>query len=497
MDRYDEENNKENIDTIKSGDGPLTSAILSHPNSSNVVQECFDAEGYNAFHRAAQGANLLAIRKFLSWGANPLLETTDADRFSPLWLSILYAVKYRLFLNLGRPSVLTSLEVELASFSASVILDHILRNGTLDVGCNNSRSDLTLYHIAASWGMWQYVAHLLSSSEMVGMDVNCPNKDGITPMYLAKFIGGDTCEWHSPWCKVDEVVIKSYGGTLQYPPLETEYFLIFNVFFGMNPSSLFLELTEHEILTLQEGCGLDECRAYKARNVDLFKTSDELDRVQIDYQKKVDKCSTFMEDCPADIKTTLPHISLVVFFFDRQQALKFNFFYVRNSFVAFLDKEIERLKDLLFIATRPQAEMSCKDSPKNYKPPTDRIDICSRYHKQDLETVLHQWYRSYKESLDLVIENSDEVKSSMSINGKLPRFLTKMNFALIDYDKTLSCDWQAIAIKYVQLSFQVRNLNFGFKLYTKRKQCQAYQIFFQKEWKRLSFNIQKNRCNLS
>ena len=64
MDRYDEENNKENIDTIKSGDGPLTSAILSHPNSSNVVQECFDAEGYNAFHRAAQGANLLAIRNF-------------------------------------------------------------------------------------------------------------------------------------------------------------------------------------------------------------------------------------------------------------------------------------------------------------------------------------------------------------------------------------------------------------------------------------------------
>ena len=457
LDRYDEQNNKGSVKSIKTGDGPLASAILSHPNGSNVVDECFDAEGYNVFHRAAQGANLAAIHKYLSWGANPLLESEDG--VSAFWLSILYAVKYRPFLNLDRPSVLTSLEVELASFSASAILDHILRNGTIHVGCNKSRSNLTLYHVAASRGMWQFIAHLLSSKEVVGIDVNCRNKDGITPMYLAKFIGGDTCEWHSPWCKVVEV-IKSYGGTLQYPPLETEYFLIFNVFFGMNPGSLSLGLTEHEILSLQEGCGREECREYEARNVNIFKTSDELDKVQIDYQKKVEKCSTLMQDCPADIKTSFPHLTLVVLFFDHQQALKFKFFSIRNSFVYFLDKEIERLKNLLSVATRPQAEMPCTDSQESYKPPTDRIDICSRYHKQDLETVLHQWYRNYKESFDLVLENSDKVKSSMPINGKLPPFLAKMNFAVTDYDTTLSCDWQAVAIKYVQLSFQVRNLNF-------------------------------------
>ena len=48
----------------------------------------------------------------------------------------------------------------------------------------------------------------------------------------------------------------------------------------------------------------------------------------------------------------------------------------------------------------------------------------------------------------------------MAINGKLARFLSKMNFALADYDTSFNCDWQAIAIKYVQLSFQVRNLNY-------------------------------------
>ena len=445
LDRYDEKNNKGNVETIKTDDGPLTSAILSHPNGSNIVDECFDAEGYNAFHRAAQGANVVAIHKYISWGANPLLESTNG--FSALWLSILYAVKYRPFLNLDRPSVLTSLEVELASFSASAILDHILRNGTIHVGCNKSRSDLTLYHVAASRGMWQFITHLLSSKEIVGMDVNCTNKDGITPMYLAKFIGGDGCDWHSPWCKVVEV-IKSYGGTLQYPTVETEYFLIFNVFIGMNPGSLSLDLTEHEILTLQEGCGREECRKYESRNVNIFKTSEELDRVQIDYQKKVEKCSTFMDDCPADIMTSFPHLTDVVSLFVHQQALKFSYLYIRNLVVHFLEENIEVSTDLLFKATRPQAEVSWKDSQESNKVLTKA------------ETSLNQLYSEYKKRFDSILKGSDVMKSFLPINGKLPRFLAKMNFALTDHETMLSCDWQAVAIKYVQLSFQIRNLRF-------------------------------------
>ena len=458
LDKYDEHIDEGNLKTIKTGDGPLTLAILSYFDGSNVLDECFDAEGYNALHRAAQGANLVAIEKFLSLGANLSIETHDGS--SPLWLSVLYAVKYRPFLNLEVPSALTALEVEFASLSASTILNHLLKDGTLDIGCSEKRSDLTLYHVAATRGMWQFIAHLLSSSEIIGIDVDCPNKDGITPMYLALFIGGDSCEWHSPWCKVVDV-IKSYGGTLRYPSLEAEYFLIYNIFFGMNPSRLFLELTEDEILTLQEGCGRDECRKYKVANVNLFKTSDEVDKIRVDYQKKVDKCSSFIQDCPADIKRGLTHFTIMVFFLDRQQALKLSFLDTRNSLVTLLNDEIERLKNLLYVASRPHAQMRCEDAPKDYKPKEDTIDMC--YHfgdKQDLETLLHKFYRNYKESLDLVLEKSDEVRSHMPLNGKLPRFLSKMNFALADYDTSLNCDWQAIAIKYVQLSFQVRNLNY-------------------------------------
>lgn len=181
---------------------------------------------------------------------------------------------------------------------------------------------------------------------ITGIDVNCPNKDGITPLYLATIIGGDSCQIQNSLCKVGNV-IKSYGRTLQFPTMEAEYFLIFNIFFGINHSHLFLELTREEILALQQNCGRDECQEYHSRNMDLFKTSDEVDRVHNNYKSKVDKCSRFIEACPSDIKTGLCHFSYVMLIFDKQVILKYNFLHVRNSFIRFLDEEIERLKKLV------------------------------------------------------------------------------------------------------------------------------------------------------
>ena len=457
LDNYEEQSDPRNgtSESVRNGDGLLTKAILSHPNGTKVIDECFDEEGYNALHRAAQGANFPAIQKFLSLGANPFLET--ANGFSPLWLSVLHAVKYRPFVNFERPCILTALEVELASLSASTLLNHILENGIVEVGCDATRSDLTLYHIAASRGMWQFVKHLLSSNKVTGIDVNCPNKDGITPLYLATIIGGDSCQIQNSWCKVGNV-IKSYGGTLQFPTMEAEYFLIFNIFFGINPSHLFLELTREEILALQQNCGRDECQEYHSRNMDLFKTSDDVDRVHNNYKTEVDKCSRFIEACPSNIKTGLCHFSYVMLIFDKQVILKYNFLHVRNSFIRFLDKEIERLKKLLHAATRPHSEMTCETGPP--PSPLGTIDMCYQFHRPALEPVVHDLYRNYKQNLDLVMENSDEVKSSMALDGRLPRYLKKMNSVLNSYDTTLNCDWQVVATKYIQLSFQVRNLDF-------------------------------------
>ena len=100
---------------------------------------------------------------------------------------------------------------------------------------------------------------------------------------------------------------------------------------------------------------------------------------QIDFQKKVDQCFSFIEDCPADVKRGLPHFTVVVFFLDRQQALKFNFLDTRKSLVTFLDDEIERLKKLLFFASRYHAQMRCTKAPKDYKPQEDTIDLCHQF----------------------------------------------------------------------------------------------------------------------
>ena len=249
LDNYEEVRDHRGLSkVIRSGDGPLTLAIKSYPRGIKVINDCFDAEGYNALHRAAQGANVIALRRFLAWGANPFLK--NADGFSPLWLSVLYSHKYTLFINASRENILTGLEMELASISASVILNHLIQFGTVNIGCDASRPDLSLYHLAAIRGMWPFVYQLLSKKQLLGVDVNCPNRDGITPMYLAKLVGGDTCNWHSPWCKVVKV-IEEFGGTFRYPKLEAEYFLSLYMFGGINLANV---CSKHDFTKCSRHC---------------------------------------------------------------------------------------------------------------------------------------------------------------------------------------------------------------------------------------------------
>ncbi|XP_067057911.1 uncharacterized protein [Acropora muricata] len=437
---YEERNNSQGImETLQIGDGPLTRAILSHPNGTKVVDECFDDEGFNSFHRAAQGANVVAIRKFLSWGADHSLESENG--FSPLWLSVLYALKYRPYLNFERVGLLASLEIELASLTAVEILDHGLQIEAFDVGCNESRSDLTLYHVAASRGMWKLVRHLLSSNKVTGIKVDCLNKHGLTPLYLAKFIAGDSCKGYSPWCKVVEI-IKSYGGTLQYPTLVAEYFLIFNVLFGKTPIPLSLELSDEEIMSLSEKCGRHECEQYKISNNDLFKTSTDIDKIQRESQKKVEKCYPPTKECPVEIKRNeLPHIASALFVLGKKWRTNLSFFNIRNNFISILECEMAVLKDLLNTAT------------------LRHMSHCIVHDKLSKRDRLHIFYREYKEKFDLLLEHSDEVKSLLPLNGRLPRYLEKVYYALLSFDSKLICDWQAIATKYIQLSFQFHNLN--------------------------------------
>ena len=467
VDRYDEENNNEKVETFRTEDGPLTLAILSHPNGNSVIDECFDAEGYNALQRAAQGANLIAMKKFLSLGANPLRE--NAHGFSSLWLSVLNAVKYRQYSNLDSPSVLTALEVELASLSASAILKHVLTNGTLDVGCNKNRYDLTLYHVAASRGMWKFVEHLLSEKKLKGMDVNCPNKDGITPMYLAKVFGGDSCEWRSPWCKVVDVIEK-YGGIIQYPTFEAEYFLV-NRSYPRMAGSFSLYLTKEEIITLEQGKGVRDCQNYDTfAAVDLLTAYFDFERVYTNYEVKRDKCilSKLMseEDCPTE-NLGLPHLNYVLLLRDRQCKIK-DFLLIRNCLSNSLDNEIKQLRELLFDTIKSHSEVSTDDFAHNTGHQMAKIllrimedplslGLSKCFEAEGQEWGLRGTYRTYKQLLKLASEDVNEMKSV--IRRTLPSFLAKMDIALRNLNTALNCDWQVIAMKCVYVEFYLSNLS--------------------------------------
>jgi len=370
---YEDQNYKGNVDTIRTGDGPLTLAILSHPKGAKVIDECLDAEGYNALHRAAQGANLIAIQKYLSLGANAFLKNSNG--FSSLWLSVLYAVKYRPFLSLHIPSVLTALEVEVASWSAFALLDHVLKYTTMNIGCDRRRSDLTLYHIAASRGMWTFVERLLSEKRVVGIDVNCRNKDGITPMYLAKFFGGDSCDWDSPWCKVVDV-IQRFGGNLHYPTLESEYFLVSTID-NRFTTMLHLRLTKPEMALLHDP-GRRDCQNYTTMAaVNLLRAYDDFERISSEYQNKREECALFKGDCPTE-NFGLPHLAYLLLLIDRQRQRKASFFLIRDCLSSSLDNEIKQIKELLLTTIKSHSEESTKDFQNNWERQMSKIQLRAR-----------------------------------------------------------------------------------------------------------------------
>ena len=461
LNEYELIQNDGNSETISTGDGPLILAVTSHPRGPKILNECFDSEGYNALHRAAQGANLIAIQRFLSLGADPSIENSYG--FSPLWLAVLNSVKYTPSLNLHQRNVITALEVEFASISASVILEHLLRSDTIDMGCSESRNNLTLYHVAAIRGMWQLVAHLLSDKRITGIDVNCANKDGITPMYLAMLVGGRSCDWHSPWCKVIQT-IKDYGGTLQIPVVEAEYFLLFDLFFGMSPGQLLLELTDSEILTLQENCGHEECKEYKSREDLLSKSFFEINMLYSDYNEQVDHCSMCPKECPPVLRRDLLHFqTMSSIFIRRLRPLISEHGVISKHFSTFLETARKRVELLILKLTKPSVRVS-HECTENCRKETLALGENKTYQEAvNLETAMHNLYNKFKASLDELEERLSQVKSDIFSTERPPHVLLEIRSALHKYGITLSCDWQSLAARYVILRFQVQNLKLGVK----------------------------------
>ena len=215
-------------------DGPLAKAIKNHPLRFRVIDECRDAEGYTALHRAAQGGNLLVLKKFIFWGANPNLLTPQG--YSALHLAIMSGIRPFSSFDARRT----------AEEAADVLLQATRHISAFDVGCNNAKISLTVYHLSAYGGLTDFVNTLLSSRQDLGVDVNCSNVHGITPLYLAKLHVGTQKRGQSqrdPWQEIVNL-IEENGGRLTYPNRDVELNVLYKHLFGGNLNPFVLDQSE-------------------------------------------------------------------------------------------------------------------------------------------------------------------------------------------------------------------------------------------------------------
>ena len=215
-------------------DGPLAKAIKNHPLGFRVIDECRDAEGYTALHRAAQGGNLLVLKKFIFWGANPNLLTPQG--YSALHLAIMSGIRPFSSFNARRT----------AEKAADVLLQATRHISAFDVGCNSAKMSLTVYHLSAYGGLTDFVNTLLNSRKDLGVDVNCSNVNGITPLYLAKLHVGTQETGQSkrdPWQEIVNL-IEENGGRLTYPNRDVELNVLYKHLFGGNLNPFVLDQSE-------------------------------------------------------------------------------------------------------------------------------------------------------------------------------------------------------------------------------------------------------------
>ena len=226
--------------TVKKG--PLAVAVESHLEKERIINSCFDAEGFTALHRAAQGANLVAIRYLLAIGAND--STLSPHGHDALTLAVLHAGRKRLWKRNKLVWVNADFHHRLKAEEAAIeLLRHAVKSRGYKIRCDSSKAELTLYHLAASRGLLKFIEVIFSERDLHKLDVDCANMDGITPMYLAKLFkqNEELDGQENPWEQVIQI-IKRHGGKMRDPEKMAEFSIIYNGVYGLIPKEFRLGL---------------------------------------------------------------------------------------------------------------------------------------------------------------------------------------------------------------------------------------------------------------
>jgi len=227
-------------------------ALIHQLSRRALVSKCFDAEGYIPLHRAAQGGNIEAIETFLSWGVD--VSILSRDGHSPLFLAIKDA-------GLKTDPWSVDVDTTKASKTAIHLFRRVLRKTKFKIKCDGSSTKLTVYHLAAYRGLHEFLHQMLGDLKPPGFNIDCPDKFGVTPLYLAKLFAGFKVDGSfDPWKKIVRL-IESYGGALTYPDKGAEFRILYTHLFDTSkqPIPINITLAEELLQLIKNNDNLDKC----------------------------------------------------------------------------------------------------------------------------------------------------------------------------------------------------------------------------------------------
>ena len=224
--------------TCSSKKSAFTRAIESHRLKHKIIDFCLDAEGFTPLHRAAQGANIVAVRSLVKHGANISLLTPHGH--DALTLAVLHSGGPRWQNPVTFEEMLGKDNVSIVAIE---LLHHAMKTRGFQIVCDSKKPELTLYHLAASRGLVKFIEEIFKEKEQHQIDVNCPNKDGITPLYLAEVFSGhiNGSIIYNPWKEVARIIEK-HGGEMIFPSKDVEYNIIYSRLYGWIPKNMNLNL---------------------------------------------------------------------------------------------------------------------------------------------------------------------------------------------------------------------------------------------------------------
>ena len=196
---------------------PLQRFIANHPKGVEILNECYDKEGYLPIHRAVQGGNTFAFSWLIEIGVD--IKKTTKSGFTVLVLAIRRLLNHYYSVSESRKDYIMK---QILKITKEKNLTHAFFQ------CN---SDISPLNVAVSRPTYicrpevlQYIATLSP-----GQSLTCTNSDGIQPVYLAYLYQYKFSLFRNLLLELG--VSPENKRPPKYPEREVEYHLIYNYFY--------------------------------------------------------------------------------------------------------------------------------------------------------------------------------------------------------------------------------------------------------------------------